>query len=61
MTKFQPVIKWSGSKRSQSQEILKYFPKNIQTYYEPFCGGCSILMALMLDEDIKVGKYILVI
>ena len=36
---FQPVIKWSGSKRSQSSEIIKYFPKEIDTYYEPFCGG----------------------
>ena len=33
---FQPVIKWSGSKRSQSEEIIKYFPKEIDTYYEPF-------------------------
>ena len=30
MSKFQPFIKWSGSKRSQSQEILKYFPKKIE-------------------------------
>ena len=39
---FQPVIKWSGSKRSQASEIIKYFPKEIDTYYEPFCGGCSV-------------------
>ena len=25
----KPVIKWSGSKRSQVNEILKYFPKEI--------------------------------
>ena len=37
---FQPVIKWSGSKRSQANDILKFFPKQINTYYEPFCGGC---------------------
>lgn len=39
MANFQPVIKWSGSKRSQANEIIKYFPKNINTYYEPFVGG----------------------
>jgi DNA adenine methylase len=54
---FQPVIKWSGSKRSQSSEILKHFPKKIGTYYEPFCGGASILRAL-IQSDIQVDKYI---
>lgn len=55
--KFQPVIKWSGSKRSQSEEIIKYFPKEINTYYEPFCGGCSVLFQL-LHSDIKVNNYV---
>lgn len=54
---FQPVIKWSGSKRSQSNEIIKYFPKEINTYLEPFCGGASVLRAL-IESDVKVGKYI---
>ena len=55
--KFQPVIKWSGSKRSQSEQIIFYFPKNIDTYYEPFCGGCSVLFQL-LHSDVKVKNYI---
>ena len=55
--KFQPVIKWSGSKRSQSEEIIKYFPKEINIYYEPFCGGCSVLFQL-LHSDIKVNNYV---
>jgi DNA adenine methylase len=54
---YEPVIKWSGSKRSQAEEILKYFPKEIDTYYEPFCGGASMLRRL-LDADIKVNKYV---
>ena len=54
---FEPVIKWSGSKRSQANEILKYFPKEIDTYYEPFCGGASILRRL-LSSNIKVNHYI---
>lgn len=54
---FEPVIKWSGSKRSQAEKILEYFPKEIDTYYEPFCGGASILRRL-LDSDIKVNKYV---
>ncbi|MBP6945357.1 DNA adenine methylase [Patescibacteria group bacterium] len=43
MTIIQPVIKWSGSKRSQAREIIAFFPKDIDTYYEPFLGGGSIL------------------
>ena len=54
---FQPVIKWSGSKRSQCQNIIKYFPKEINTYCEPFCGGASVLRAL-LESDIKVKQYV---
>ena len=52
----EPVIKWSGSKRSQSKEILKYFPKDINVYYEPFCGGCSMLVCL-LESGITVKEF----
>ena len=56
--KFQPVIKWSGSKRSQSEEIIKRIKdKEYNTYYEPFCGGCSVLFQL-LHSDKKFKKYI---
>lgn len=54
---FEPVIKWSGSKRSQAETILEFFPKEINTYYEPFCGGASVLRRL-LTSDIKVQHYI---
>lgn len=55
---FQPAIKWSGSKRSQCEEIVKHFPKELDTYYEPFCGGCSVLRAVIECEDIKVNNYV---
>lgn len=54
---FEPAIKWSGSKRSQAKEIISLFPQEIETYYEPFCGGCSVLRRL-LDTDIKVKNII---
>lgn len=56
--KFQPAIKWSGSKRSQSETIISKIPrKEYDTYYEPFCGGCSVLFQL-LHSDIKFKNYI---
>ena len=56
--KFQPVIKWSGSKRSQSEEIINRIKdKEYDTYYEPFCGGCSVLFQL-LHSNKKFKKYI---
>jgi len=47
---FQPVIKWSGSKRSQAKEIVSYFPDNINTYYEPFIGGGSVMFELLNSD-----------
>jgi len=41
-----PLIKWSGSKRSQAREIISYFPEKINTYFEPFLGGGSVLGTL---------------
>ena len=54
---FEPVIKWSGSKRSQAEYILTYFPKEIDVYYEPFCGGASVLRRL-LNSNIKVNHFV---
>ena len=51
------MIKWSGSKRSQAEEIIKVFPKTIRTYYEPFVGGGSVVRRL-LSTDIHVENYI---
>lgn len=54
---YEPVIKWSGSKRSQADTILSYFPNKIDTYYEPFCGGASVLRRL-IESDINVSNYV---
>jgi DNA adenine methylase len=56
---FEPAVKWSGSKRSQAFEILSYFKKDIDVYYEPFCGGCSVLRRLLDDKEIHVNKYVI--
>lgn len=57
MANFQPVIKWTGSKRKQSEEIISHFPKEIDTYYEPFLGGGSVMYRLLISE-IKINNLI---
>jgi len=49
-----PLIKWSGTKRTQAPDIIKYFPKNINNYYEPFCGSCAITYELL--KQIYLGN-----
>lgn len=58
MKKDDILIKWTGSKRSQSELIVKNFPKEMNRYLEPFCGGCSVLWEV-LNSDISVGSYVI--
>lgn len=54
-----PVIKWSGSKRTQAKEIFNSIPnKEYETYYEPFCGGCSVIYYILNNCPTKFKKYI---
>ena len=62
MSRIRPCIKWSGSKRSQSEEIVKRI--DIQdggTYYEPFLGGASVFMQLYKDKEknSKISRFVL--
>ncbi|WP_197996560.1 Dam family site-specific DNA-(adenine-N6)-methyltransferase [Gimesia panareensis] len=52
----QVLLKWTGSKRLQAEEIVRRFPRKIETYFEPFVGGGSVLYRL-LKSDIKVKRY----
>lgn len=42
----RPVIKWSGSKRSQAEAIKAFLPNSFNTYFEPFVGGGSMLYTI---------------
>lgn len=55
----QPAIKWSGSKRSQAEQIISYFPEQIDTYYEPFCGGASVFARLYMSRKISIKHFVL--
>jgi len=42
------LVKWSGSKESQSSSIIEYIKElNIENYYEPFIGGGSVFLNLI--------------
>lgn len=45
----QPLLKWVGSKRKVAKQIISYFPKEFNNYYEPFVGSGAVLAELM-DE-----------
>lgn len=55
---YEPAVKWTGSKRKQAEKIISYFPDKIDTYYEPFCGGCSVLNRLMQTDRITVNRFV---
>lgn len=42
----QPLIKWTGSKRTTLSSLLPLFPHNVENYYEPFVGGGSVLYSV---------------
>jgi len=46
-----PIIKWSGSKRSQAKTITEFFPQ-YRRYFEPFLGGGSVLIRAQPTEAI---------
>ena len=52
MTKPKPFMKWVGGKRQLIEQILKYIPKEFNTYFEPFIGGGAILFELMPNQAV---------
>ena len=55
----KPVIKWSGSKRSQASEIVNKIPKH-NKYFEPFLGGGSIMWTYVNIVDTKSRIFMLI-
>lgn len=56
MPNTMPAVKWTGSKRMQAHKIVRYFPDNTDIYYEPFCGGCSVLFEYLQSRK-KAKRY----
>lgn len=42
----KPFIKWVGGKQSIARNLINFFPKSFERYYEPFLGGGSVFFTL---------------
>lgn len=40
------LLKWVGNKHRVALEIVKFFPKKFNTFYEPFIGSGSVIATI---------------
>lgn len=45
-TTLSPLVKWSGGKSDELEQILPYLPTTYDTYLEPFIGGGALFFHL---------------
>lgn len=53
MKKLSP-LKYPGSKSRATKSILSLFPKDFSAYIEPFCGSCSIALAMSCTSSVPI-------
>ncbi|KIL42834.1 site-spific DNA-methyltransferase (adenine-spific) [Jeotgalibacillus alimentarius] len=51
------ILKWTGSKRKQANQIFNHFPKEYNRYIEPFVGGGALLYLAADDNSIANDIY----
>jgi DNA adenine methylase len=55
----KPFIKWVGGKTQILNDVLTRFPKEINTYYEPFLGGGSVLLGILSEPSINISGQVI--
>lgn len=53
----QQLLKWVGNKQKQAGAIIAYFPKQYNTYYEPFLGSGGVLGVLAPKKAIASDTF----
>jgi DNA adenine methylase len=48
----RPFLKWAGGKGQLIQQYLPHFPRQFDTYYEPFLGGGAIFFHLLPTQAV---------
>lgn len=51
------LLKWVGNKQKFAYEILSYFPKRFNCYYEPFVGSGGVLATLAPQKGIASDVF----
>lgn len=51
-TNLSPLIKWSGGKKDEIKQFIKYIPNDIKTYLEPFIGGGALFFHLNHKKNV---------
>lgn len=62
MIELVPFLKWVGGKRQIIDVVTHKIPQNINTYYEPFIGGGSVLLSLLSaveNGDKNIDKFVI--
>lgn len=47
-----PLVKWSGGKTDELEQIKKYIPTEFDTYIEPFVGGGAVFFNLSPNKSV---------
>jgi DNA adenine methylase len=51
------LLKWVGNKQRFAHEIVSYFPKRFNTYYEPFLGSGAVLGTLKPERAVASDSF----
>lgn len=49
----KPFVSYIGTKSKMMTKLSKYFPENINNYFEPFVGGGSVFLYISQNYEIK--------
>ncbi len=51
------LLKWVGNKQRFAHEIISYFPRSFETYFEPFLGSGAVLATLSPEAAVAADVF----